>query len=392
MNLHEYQAKALFKTYHIPTPEGHVAFDVEQAVSAAQQLGGSAWLVKAQAHTGGRGKAGGVKIVDSLDAVRQASDDLLGSRLFTQQSGEDGQAVSGVLIETPAQIEREFYLSLLIDRSQRRVVVVCSSEGGMDIETVAAETPDKIWQHTIHPISGIQANQAQALGFALQLDKTQRQQFSKILQQLLCLFMEQDLSLLEINPLVLTQSGDLLAVDAKIQVDDNALFRHADLLAYHDVTQIDEREDRARQHELNYIALSGDIGCMVNGAGLAMATMDLIKLHGGQPANFLDVGGGATAERVTEAFKLILSDSKVKAVLVNIFGGIVRCDLIAEGIIQAAQQIHINVPIVVRLQGTAVEAGRALLEASDLNLLTADDLTEAAQKVVNVAAQAAQQG
>ncbi len=385
VNLHEYQAKQLFEQYNIPVPRAKVAFSSTEALGNAKELGGSRWLVKAQAHTGGRGKAGGVKLLDDLTELEQFSEQLLGSRLVTKQSGAEGQVVSAVLIESPAEIVRELYLSLLVDRSSRRVTIVASAAGGMDIEEVAASTPEKIHTQVIHPATGIQAHQAQSLGFALGLDKPARQQLSQILRQLYALFLDKDVSLLEINPLIVDQTGELAAVDAKIQLDDNAVFRHPDLQAFYDVSQVDEREHRAGEHQLNYIALSGEIGCMVNGAGLAMATMDLIQLHGGKPANFLDVGGGATAERVTEAFKLILSDTQVKAVLVNIFGGIVRCDLIAEGVIQAAKEIGIQIPVVVRLQGTAVEAGKALLEQSNLNLLTADDLTSAAQKAVAAA-------
>ncbi len=385
MNLHEYQAKRLFAEYAIPVPAGYPVGNVEEARQQARKLGSSAWMVKAQVHAGGRGKAGGIKRAENPEQLSATVGDLLGRRLVTHQTGPEGQAVGCVLIEAPSQIERELYLGLLVDRGSRRVTVIASSAGGMDIETVAAEQPEALHAVSVHPAVGLQAYQCRELGFALDLNESQRRQFQALLMGLTRLFLEKDLSLAEINPLVITAGGDLLALDAKINLDDNALFRHSDLAALYDPSQVDEKENLARQHDLNYIPLDGNIACMVNGAGLAMATMDLIKLHGGEPANFLDVGGGTTAEKVTEAFKLILSDKKVKAILVNIFGGIVRCDLIAEGIIQAAQQVGLELPLVVRLEGTNVERGRELLAQSGLNIENGEDLTDAARKVVAAA-------
>ncbi len=386
MNLHEYQAKGLFSDYGIPVPRGLPAATAQQARDCATQLGGQRWVVKAQAHTGGRGKAGGVALVDSLDAVAAAAQRMLGSRLVTRQTGAGGLPVHQVLVELPSAIRSELYLSLLVDRAARRILVMASQAGGMNIEEVAAETPEKIVTTHIDPAAGLQAYQCRRIGFALGLAGDQIKQFSSILGGLVRLFQERDASLLEINPLIVTGDGDLLALDAKINLDDNGLYRHPELVALRDITQEDPREAAAREHDLNYITLDGNIGCMVNGAGLAMATMDLVQLHGGQPANFLDVGGGTTAARVAEAFKLILSDAKVRAVLVNIFGGIVRCDLIAEGIIAAVNEVGVAVPVVVRLEGTNAAAGLQLLDASGLALQTASDLTEAAEKVVAAAA------
>ncbi len=385
MNIHEYQAKRLFADYGIPVPTGLPAFSPEEARQAAQTLGGSSWMVKAQVHAGGRGKAGGVKRAQSSQEVVDIANNLLGKRLVTHQTNADGQPISAVLVETPTSIDRELYLSMLIDRANKRVSIIASASGGMDIEKVAEETPEKVLTRVIHPITGVQANQSQEIGFALGFDKEQRKSFADILNKLYKLFVEKDLSLLEINPLVVTGEGKLLALDGKINLDDNALYRHKDLESLYDASQVDGKEDIARRHDLNYIALDGDIACMVNGAGLAMATMDLIKLHGGDPANFLDVGGGATAERVTEAFKLIQSDSKVKAILVNIFGGIVRCDLIADGIIQAVNETGLNLPVVVRLEGTNVDKGKETLQKSGLKLIAANDLTDAAQQAVAAA-------
>lgn len=385
MNIHEYQAKRLFADYGIPVPTGLPAFSPEEARQAAQALGGSSWMVKAQVHAGGRGKAGGVKRAQSSQEVVDIANNLLGKRLVTHQTNADGQPISAVLVETPTSIDRELYLSMLIDRANKRVSIIASASGGMDIEKVAEETPEKVLTRVIHPITGVQANQSQEIGFALGFDKDQRKSFADILNKLYKLFVEKDLSLLEINPLVVTGEGKLLALDGKINLDDNALYRHKDLESLYDASQVDGKEDIARRHDLNYIALDGDIACMVNGAGLAMATMDLIKLHGGDPANFLDVGGGATAERVTEAFKLIQSDSKVKAILVNIFGGIVRCDLIADGIIQAVNETGLNLPVVVRLEGTNVDKGKETLQKSGLKLIAANDLTDAAQQAVAAA-------
>ena len=385
MNLHEYQAKGLFAEYGIPVPTGHVASSPEDAVEAAKKLGGERWVVKAQVHAGGRGKAGGVKLVDSLDEVREAAAGMLGQRLVTKQTDAQGLPISQVLVEEPSAIETELYLSVLVDRGTDRIVVMASPEGGMDIEEVAEKTPEKILAIGVPTGAGFSGYQARRLGFFLGLNKDQVGQFAKIVNGFIRLFHERDASLVEINPLIVTGDGNLAALDAKLNFDDNALFRHKDIAAMADPTQEDEKELAAAKHDLNYVTLDGDIGCMVNGAGLAMATMDIIKLHGGQPANFLDVGGGATAERVTEAFKLITSGGDVKAILVNIFGGIVRCDLIAEGIIEAVRQVGLTIPVVARLEGTNVEQGRKLLEESDFEIIPAVDLTDAATKVVAAA-------
>jgi succinyl-CoA synthetase beta subunit len=382
MNLHEYQAKSLLKDAGVPIPIGMAALSIEQAIAAAQSLGGDTWVVKAQVHAGGRGKAGGVKKVTGREALAQAVNALLGTRLVTHQTGAAGQPVNQVLIETPSSIARELYLACLTDRALERVVFIASSSGGMDIEEVAAKTPEKILKTVCDPVAGLQPYQCREIGFAMGLGDKQVGELTRLMQAIYRLYVERDLALLEINPLAVTAEGALLALDAKIQIDDNALYRQKDLEALRDDSQDDDKERAARVHDLNYVALDGNIGCMVNGAGLAMATMDLIKLHGGQPANFLDVGGGATAERVAEAFKIILSDRNVKAILVNIFGGIVRCDLIADGIIKAVQEVQVTVPVVVRLEGTNVETGREKLKQSGLKIIAADNLTDAAQKVV----------
>ena len=389
MNLHEYQAKQLFSQYHIPILAGKaisVEDDLEQAIdSAIAELGGDSWVIKAQVHAGGRGKAGGVKKVDGKDQLKQAAESLLGSQLVTHQTDATGLPINSVLIESLTDIQSELYLGLLVDRSSERIIIMASAAGGMDIEEVAATTPEKILTETIDPAVGYQGYIGRKLAFGIGLEGVQVRQFSSLLASLIKLFSEQDAALLEINPLVVDGEGNLLALDAKLNIDGSALYRHKDLVAMRDITQEDEREARAAEHELNYIHLDGNIGCMVNGAGLAMATMDLIKLHGGQPANFLDVGGGTTAERVAEAFKIILSDPAVKGVLVNIFGGIVRCDLIAEGIIKAVGDMGITVPVVVRLEGTNVNQGKEMLANSGLNIITADGLTDAAQKVIAAA-------
>ena len=385
MNLHEYQAKGLFAEYGIPVPTGHVASSPEDAVEAAKKLGGERWVVKAQVHAGGRGKAGGVKLVDSLDEVREAAAGMLGQRLVTKQTDAQGLPISQVLVEEPSAIETELYLSVLVDRGTDRIVVMASPEGGMDIEEVAEKTPEKILAIGVPPGAGFSGYQARRLGFFLGLNKDQVGQFAKIVNGFIRLFHERDASLVEINPLIVTGDGNLAALDAKLNFDDNALFRHKDIAAMADPTQEDEKELAAAKHDLNAVTLDGDIGCRVKGAGWAMATMDIIKLPGGQPANFLDVGGGATAERVTEAFKLITSGGDVKAILVNIFGGIVRCDLIAEGIIEAVRQVGLTIPVVARLEGTNVEQGRKLLEESDFEIIPAVDLTDAATKVVAAA-------
>lgn len=385
MNLHEYQAKKLFADYGIAVPEGKPATNGTQAAAAAEELGGSVWVVKAQVHTGGRGKAGGVKLVKSVDEVRKAADELIGTTLVTHQTGPQGLPVNQVLVEKGSDIDRELYLSVLVDRAREQLTFMASAAGGMDIEEVAEKTPEKIVRAAVHPATGLQPYQARRLAFGLGLNKEQVKQFGRIAGGLYRLFTEQDASLVEVNPLIVTGDGNLVALDAKINLDDNALFRHKDLAALEDASQEDERENIANQHGLNYVSLDGDIACMVNGAGLAMATMDLIKLSGGDPANFLDVGGGATTERVTEAFKLILSNDHVKAILVNIFGGIVRCDVIADGIIAAVKGVGVPVPVVVRLEGTNAEEGKKKLGASDFDIIAAEDLTDAAKKVVAAA-------
>ncbi|MBK1672572.1 succinate--CoA ligase subunit beta [Ectothiorhodospira shaposhnikovii] len=389
MNLHEFQAKGLFRDYRIPVPAGISIDHPDGLAEVVDALGGDAWVVKAQVHAGGRGKAGGVRLVKGRDELKAAARDLLGSTLVTHQTGPAGLPVNTLLIESLTDIRRELYLGLLVDRATRRVAIMVSAAGGMDIEEVAASTPEKLLTLFVDPAAGIMPYQGRRAAFALGLEGRQVNEFVTLLTRLYTLFIESDASLIEINPLVVTGEGGLVALDSKINLDDNALYRHPALAELRDASQEDAREARAREHELNYVRLDGNIGCMVNGAGLAMATMDLIKLHGGEPANFLDVGGGTTAARVTEAFKLILSDDSVKAVFVNIFGGIVRCDLIAEGIIAAVKEVHVGVPVVVRLEGTNVEQGRALLAQSDLNIIAAESLTDGALKVVKAAAKAA---
>lgn len=383
MNIHEYQAKQILSQYNIPVPLSYSATNAQEAKQQAQRLGGAAWMIKAQVHAGGRGKAGGIKTAQTLDEVMEITQTLIGSSLITHQTGERGKPIHCVLVEEPTAISSELYLSLVVDRAKQRIAVIASVAGGMDIEAVAANTPEKIISQTIDPLVGIQAYQCRNLAFALNLTAEQRQQLTRIMFNLYQLFLAQDLNLVEINPLIINDKGQLLALDAKINIDDNALYRHPDLATLYDPSQEDDKEHQARQFDLNYVALDGDIACMVNGAGLAMATMDVIKQQGGEPANFLDVGGGTTAERVTEAFKIILSDPKVKAILVNIFGGIVRCDLIAEGVIHAIKQTQTQLPVVVRLEGTHVDQGKALLQASGLAVITANDLDDAAQQVVN---------
>ncbi len=385
MNLHEYQSKQLFAKQGIPVPEGSPVTSVEEARQAAEALGGGRWVVKAQVHAGGRGKVGGVVLVDSLDQVEAEAKRLLGSMLVTKQTGEPGLPINTLLIETITDIDRELYLSVLVDRDSKKILFMASQAGGMNIEEVAEETPEQIHIIRVDPAAGLQPYQCRKLGFALALEGTQIREFQKFMFALYQLFIESDASLVEINPLVVTKAGNLIALDAKINLDSNALYRQPNLLAMRDISQEDEREAKAAEHDLNYITLDGNIGCMVNGAGLAMATMDLVQLKGGSPANFLDVGGGTTAERVAEAFKLILSDDKVQAVLVNIFGGIVRCDLIAEGIIEAVKEVDVKVPVVVRLEGTKAPEGLELLANSGLAITTAADLSEGAEKVVAAA-------
>jgi succinyl-CoA synthetase beta subunit len=382
MNLHEYQAKQLFARYGVPVTRGEVATTPAQAEACANRLGGDLWVVKAQVHAGGRGKAGGVKLARNADEVREAAAAMLGSRLVTKQTGAEGLPINQVFVEMGSEIERELYMSMLVDRASERIAIMVSQDGGMDIEEVAENTPERIVTVAVNPAAGLMPYQARHLGFALGLDASQMKEFIELAQNLYRLFDESDASLLEINPLIVTKTGGLLALDAKINIEDNALFRRPALQAMRDPSQEDEMERSASEHDLNYVSLDGNIACMVNGAGLAMATMDLIKLHGGEPANFLDVGGGATPERVAAAFKLILSNPAVKAILVNIFGGIVRCDDIAQGIIQAVEEIGVSVPVVVRLEGTNVDQGKALLADSGLDIAAADDLTDAAQKAV----------
>jgi succinyl-CoA synthetase beta subunit len=382
MNLHEYQAKQLFADYGIAVPHGEVADSPKAAQAAAGRIPGNRWVVKAQVHAGGRGKAGGVKLVDSPEAVAQTAEAMLGKRLVTYQTNADGQPVNSVLVEEVSQIARELYLGAVVDRASQRVVFMASTEGGVEIEKVAAETPEKILTTAINPIVGVQPYQCRQFAFGLGLTGDQIKQFTTLMTGLARMFVDCDLSLLEVNPLVVTGDGRLVCLDGKINIDDNALFRQPRLAAMRDPTQEDPKENRAREHDISYVALDGNIGCMVNGAGLAMATMDIIKLHGGNPANFLDVGGTATAARVTEAFKIILADENVKGVLVNIFGGIVRCDLIADGIIAAVKEVGVKVPVVVRLAGNNAELGGRKLAESGLNIIPADGLTDAAQKVV----------
>ena len=386
MNLHEYQSKRLFADYGIPVPAGIPATTPEEAADAATELGGELWVVKAQVHAGGRGKAGGVKLARSVAEVREYASAMLGTVLVTHQSGPEGLPVNTVYVEAGSDIDRELYLSMLVDREASRIAFIASAAGGMDIEQVAEETPEQIFSVTIGPDAGLMPYQARQLAFGLQLDKAQTRQFGKLIDNLYRLYLECDASLVEVNPLIVTKAGDVVALDAKINIEGNALFRQPKLVELRDESQEDEKEREAAEHDLNYVSLDGDIACMVNGAGLAMATMDLIKLHGGEPANFLDVGGGATSERVAAAFKLILSNDSVKAILVNIFGGIVRCDLIAEGIIAAVREVGVGVPVVVRLEGTNVDKGRALLAESGLDIIAAEDLTDAAKKAVAAAA------
>ncbi len=385
MNLHEYQAKSLFADYGLPVSKGVAATTADQAVEAADLLGGDKWVVKAQVHAGGRGKAGGVKLVSNRDEIREFADKWLGNNLVTYQTDAKGQPVSRILVEECIDIKNELYLGAVIDRSSRRIVFMASTEGGVEIEKVAHETPEKILKTTIDPLTGPLPFQGRELAFKLGLNSDQVKQFTRLFLGLAKLFTDLDLSLLEINPLVITAEGDLHCLDGKITVDSNAMYRQAKLREMHDPSQEDERESQAAQWDLNYVALDGNIGCMVNGAGLAMGTMDIVQLHGGSPANFLDVGGGATKERVSEAFKIILSDEKVKAVLVNIFGGIVRCDLIAEGVIGAVKEIGVQVPVVVRLEGNKAKQGRQVLIDSGLNIIAATSLSDAALKVVAAA-------
>jgi succinyl-CoA synthetase beta subunit len=386
MNLHEYQAKELFARYGVAVPAGHVAATTDEAGRAAEALGGSLWVVKAQVHAGGRGKAGGVKVCRSVKEVRDATHALLGQQLVTKQTGPEGLPIHQVYVEVGSRIKRELYLSLLLNRDRSRLAFIASAAGGMDIEEVAEKTPEQILQVEIHPAAGLSGYQCRKLAFGLGLAGPQIVAFEKILRGIYALYLDHDASLVEVNPLIVTEDGAVLALDGKINIDANAVFRQPAMAAYRDPSQEDAMERIAAEHDLNYVSLDGDIACMVNGAGLAMATMDLIKLHGGSPANFLDVGGGATPERVTAAFKLILSNPRVRAILVNIFGGIVRCDIIAEGIVAAVKTVGVEVPVIVRLEGTNAELARKQLAASGLAITPAGDLTDAATKAVRLAA------
>ena len=382
MNIHEHQAKELLAGFGVPVPRGTAAFTVDDAVAAADALGGPVWVVKAQIHAGGRGKAGGVKVVSSIDDVRQTATTLLGKTLVTHQTGPQGREVKRLYVEEGCDIADELYLSLLVDRGSSRVTIIASSEGGMDIEEVAASQPEKILSVNIDPATGLQPHHCRRLAQVMGISGTTAKQLPKLLSGLVNAFGTLDASLVEINPLVVTGSGDLLALDAKMSFDDNALYRHADVITLRDLAEEDPAEVRASEFDLNYIKLDGNIGCMVNGAGLAMATMDIIQLRGGSPANFLDVGGSATTERVTEAFKIILSDANVKGILVNIFGGIMRCDIIAEGVVGAARTLGLDKPLVVRLEGTNVEEGKRIMADSGLAIIPADNLADAAEKIV----------
>jgi succinyl-CoA synthetase beta subunit len=382
MNIHEYQAKTVFREFGIPVPRGIPAFTVEEAEKAAHELGGPVWVVKAQIHAGGRGKAGGVKVVKSIEDVTREAKRILGSTLVTHQTGPKGKVVNRLYIEEGSPIERELYLSALVDRATSRIAFVVSTEGGMDIEEVAHKAPERILSFSIDPATGVMPHHARLVAQTLGLTGPLAKQVDALLSKLYAAFVAKDMSLLEVNPLVVTKSGHLICLDAKVGFDDNALFRHADIMALRDITEEDEKEIEASKYELNYVALDGTIGCMVNGAGLAMATMDIIKLYGESPANFLDVGGSATKERVAAAFKIITSDPNVKGILVNIFGGIMKCDVIAEGVVAAVKDVGLRVPLVVRLEGTNVEKGKEIIATSNLNVTSANDLDDAAQKIV----------
>jgi succinyl-CoA synthetase beta subunit len=382
MNIHEYQAKAVLREFGVPVPRGIPAFSVDEAVKAANELGGPVWVVKAQIHAGGRGKAGGVKVVKSVDDVKKEAARLLGSTLITHQTGPHGKEVRRLYIEEGSAIDREYYLSALVDRETSCVAFVASTEGGMDIEEVARTGPEKILSFSIDPATGLMPHHARHVANVLGFNREVTKQAESVLPKLYQAFVTKDMSLLEINPLVVTKTGQLICLDAKMGFDDNALYRHPEIVALRDITEEDEKEIEASKYELNYVALDGTIGCMVNGAGLAMATMDIIKLYGETPANFLDVGGGATKEKVSAAFKIITSDHNVKGILVNIFGGIMRCDVIAEGVVAAVKDVGLRVPLVVRLEGTNVALGKEIIAKSNLNVTSADDLDDAAQKIV----------
>ena len=389
MNIHEYQAKAVLKSFGVSVPRGGIAFSPDEAVQHAESLGGPVWVVKAQIHAGGRGKGGGVKVVKTVDDVRAEADRMLGMTLITHQTGPEGKEVGRVYIEEGSEIDRELYLSILVDRATSKVSFIASTEGGMDIEEVAAETPEKILTVGIDPVAGITDANGQEIAAALKLTGNQVDQCVTLVKNLYKAFVDTDMSLLEINPLVVNGTGDLICLDAKVNFDSNALYRHDDIVELRDLSEEDPAEVEASKYDLSYVKLDGSIGCMVNGAGLAMATMDIIKLYGEEPANFLDVGGGATKEKVTEAFKIILSDPNVKGILVNIFGGIMRCDIIAEGVIAAASELALSVPLVVRLEGTNVEQGKEIMAASGLAIIPADNLEDAAEKIVAAVREAA---
>jgi succinyl-CoA synthetase beta subunit len=384
MNIHEYQGKEILRSYGVSVPNGRVAFTVEEAVEAAKELGSQVCVVKAQIHAGGRGKAGGVKVAKNLDEVRTYASELLGKTLVTHQTGPEGKEVKRLLIEEGCDIKKEYYIGLVVDRATSRVVLMGSEEGGTEIEEVAAKTPEKIFKEYIDPAVGLQAFQARRMAFNINIPKELVNQAVKFMMGLYQVFVEKDCSIAEINPLVVTGDGKVMALDAKLNFDSNALYRHKDVLEYRDLDEEDPKEIEASKYDLNYIALDGNIGCMVNGAGLAMATMDIIKYYGGEPANFLDVGGGATAEKVTEAFKIILSDPKVKGIFVNIFGGIMKCDVIASGIVEATKQVGLELPLVVRLEGTNVELGKKILDESGLNITAAESMADGAQKIVEL--------
>ncbi|MBS0534689.1 MAG: ADP-forming succinate--CoA ligase subunit beta [Proteobacteria bacterium] len=389
MNIHEYQAKAVLKEFGVPVPRGIPAFTVDDAVKAANDLGGPVWVVKAQIHAGGRGKAGGVKVVKSVDDVKKEATRILGSTLVTHQTGPKGKVVNRLYIEEGSAIDKEFYLSALVDRETSRVAFVVSTEGGMDIEAVAHDTPEKIVSFSVDPATGFMPHHARLAAQALNLSGDLAKQLGDILPKLYAAFTNKDMALLEINPLVVTKDSKIICLDAKVGFDDNALYRHPDVIALRDITEEDEKEVEASKYDLNYIALDGQIGCMVNGAGLAMASMDIIKLYGMEPANFLDVGGSATKDKVTAAFKIITSDPNVKGILVNIFGGIMKCDVIAEGVVAAVKEVGLKVPLVVRLEGTNVELGKKIIKESGLNVTSGDDLDDAAQKIVKAVKEAA---
>ena len=389
MNIHEYQAKQVLGSFGVPVPRGFVAFSADEAVAAAEKLGGPVWVVKAQIHAGGRGKGGGVKVVKSIDEVRAEATRMLGMTLVTHQTGPEGKEVGRVYIEEGSDIARELYLSALVDRATSRISFIASTEGGMDIEEVAEKTPEKILTISVDPASGISGHHGRQIAFALGLEGEQVKQANALIGNLYQAFVEKDMSLLEINPLVVTGAGDLICLDAKVNFDSNALYRQKDIVELRDLAEEDPAEIEASKYDLSYIKLDGKIGCMVNGAGLAMATMDIIKLYGSEPANFLDVGGGATKEKVTEAFKIILSDDNVEGILVNIFGGIMRCDIIAEGVVAAAKELSLDVPLVVRLEGTNVDEGKEIMANSGLPIIAADDLNDAAEKIVAAVKEAA---